>query len=1125
MDYLPKPLRKNSISVKPEKKKITMADLANLKNMMKRFERPGVATPEAAPERRGGSAADRRGSMASTSSSSMTSQHSEHSAANLDGLQASLDKQRTMRRSNSTRDIASVLNRSSDPLGSNSMHGSTATMLGAMQRNKMGSNSGFLKRSDHGKDPADSQDSEGDETKETLGANSSNGRLEYSSSMLMTRRSTARSNSDDGSVMSGVSRSVHSLFSSSALTRRKNSGDDLSVMSAAVTGGKRRTRRLSMGSMGSRMSESPAPETSTSENMRNQLRSNMSSTGTGPSTNLVELRSGLGLPSPREKAKAATAIEQAVAASDSGTSSTTWGGALADLRRSVVSQRALMSASANSDYDGPMTIVRGMGRRSSIGGMALPPTTLAPMVKKRSSRSRSRGRSQSVQRSSKSTDESKSGENKSSKKKPRDRSESVQRIGNSTDKSKSSEGKSPTKSSEKKGRGRTSKSSDVPPETKASERKGRGRSRSVHGSSKSSSKSSAVPPETKTPDKKSRARSKSTQQQRRTSKNTKDQARQKYGYNEFDTDEAAKYEAETAEAAEKEAAEKEAAGSALGRRRERSQSMSHRMITNQETKYEPEDAITQAANSAVGRRRERSQSISHRRPSLHDLGDATSTPEAKILPVDSKDVSAFGATVDHGGFPAWDDNMDNSKAFSGAGETSGPADFGAPAPWDDDPWAEEGENFDQDAPAVTTKVETKPNVPAIINFGDSNDLFGSEQVGLGTSSSHSRGGGSASGHSGGGGSSVSGSVSSGRGMGMGKQRSIKHMDSSFSGMASDGGSVSGRSRNNLQGIRRSNVVSAVGPSIGQTVLAVPATKRRSSMTGSGFGGFDTSDVKSVGFDDHFEDKTGGENCPVTSPAPPFAIAFAETKVTTQKLDAESSKLDADSSHNPAAKTGQPVPPPSVATLFAQKLDAAKKFDQARGGSQHLPKADSGQDADSDQVLVADSATEKLETANKLDEIKKMSQRLSMADSGLDQAKGGSERLLKGDSATGIARVGPERPLKGDSGKGIAERFQAAKKADEMRKASNAPKPTTASAFAAKLQAARQDDSTASISFPSTKKSSESSVSSPQKVHSSPQKIHRRQSMEMTHSPRPDNTAKKMDGVRSNLKHLRRSSLV
>jgi hypothetical protein len=1062
-----------------------MADLANLKNMMKRFERPGVVAPEAAPDKRGGSAADRRGSMASTSSSSAMSQHSEHSAANLDGLQASLDKQRTMRRSNSTRDIASVLNRSSDPLGSNSMHGSTATMMGAMQRNQMGSNSGFLKRSDHGKDPGDTLDTEGDDTKDALGANSMHGRIDYSSSML-TRRSTARSNSDDGSVVSGAgARSVHSLFSSSALTRRKKSGDDTSVMSAATTGGKRRTRRLSMGSMGN-----AAPETSTSENMRNNLRSNLLSTGTGPSTNLLELRSGLGLPSPNEKAKAATAIEQAVAASDNGTSSTpTWGGALADLRRSVVSQRALMSASAHNDYDGPKTIMRGMGRRSSVGGMALPPTTLAPQVKKRSSgRSRSRGRSQSVQRSSKSTDESKTSESKSSKKKPRDRSESVQRIGKSTEKSKSSEGKSPTKSSEKRGRGRTSKSSDVPPETKASERKGRGRSRSVHASGKSSSKSSAVPPETKTPDKKARARSKSTQQQRRTSKTTKDQAaRQKYGYNEFETDEAAKHEAETAEAAEKEAAEKEAAGSALGRRRERSQSMSHRMITNQETKYEPEDAIKQAANAAVGRRRERSQSISHRRPSVNGLGDATSTPEAEIPPVDSKDVSAFGTAVDHGGFPAWDD-----KAFAGASETSAPADFGAPAPWDDDPWADEGGNFDQagdfdqEAPAVTTKVETKPNVPAIINFGDSNDLFGSEQVGLGSSSGHSRGGGSASGHSGGGGSSGSGSVSSGRGAG--KQRSLsKHMDTSFGGKPSDGGSVvSGRSRNNLQGIRRSNVVSAVGPSIGQAVLAVPATKRRSSMTGSGFGGFDTSDVKSVGFDDHFEDKAGGADCPVTSLAPPVAIAFAGTQ-----------KLDADSSHKPATNTGQPVPPPSVATLFAQKLDAAKKSDQARGGAQHLPMADSGQDADSNQVLVADSATENLDTANKLDEIK-MSQRLSLADSGPDQARGGSER-----------------PLKGDSGKGIAEKFQAAKQADEIRKASNAPKLTTASAFAAKLQAARQDDSIACS--PGTKKSSVSSAS--------PQKIHRRQSMEMSYSPRPDNTAKKMDGARSNMKHLRRSSLV
>jgi hypothetical protein len=566
MEYLPNPLRKNrSMPVKLEKKKITMADLANLKNMMKRFEWPGVVAPEAVSDRRGGSAGERRAFMASTSSSPM-SQHSEHSAANRDGLQASLmDQQQTMRRSNSTRDIASVLNRSSDPLGSNSMLGSTATMLGAMQRNQIRSSSAFLQRSDHGK--------------------------EYSRSTLMTGRSTARSSSENGSAVSAGPRSVQKLFSSSALIRRKISGDDTSVVSAATSGGKIRT---------------PAPETSTSENMRRHIRSNLSSTGTGPSTNLVELRSGLGLPSPSEKAKAATTVEQAIAASNNGTSSTTWGGALADLRRSVVSQRALMSASAHNDYDGPKTITRGVGRRSSIGGMALPPTTLAPMAKKRSSRTGSYGRSQSVQRSSKSTDESKLSESKSSKKKsrarsesvqrsskstdesksyesksskkkprarsesvqrsskstdesksdeskspkkkPRARSESVQRIGKSTDKSKSSEGKSPTKSFEKKGRGRTSKSSDVPPETKASERNGRGRSRGVHGSGKSSNASSAVPPETKTPDKKARARSNSTQQQqRRTSKTTKE-ARQNCGCKEFDTDESAKYEAETAEA-------------------------------------------------------------------------------------------------------------------------------------------------------------------------------------------------------------------------------------------------------------------------------------------------------------------------------------------------------------------------------------------------------------------------------------------------------------------------------------------------------------------------------------------------------------------------------------------------
>jgi hypothetical protein len=1113
MEYLPKPLRKNSISVKPEKKKITMADLANLKNMMKRFERPGAATPEAALRK--------PGSVSRTSSSSSSiSVNSAHSAANLDGLQASLDKQRTMRRGNSSRDLTNVLARSNDPLGSNSMHGSKGTMLGALKRNQMASNA-FLQTSDHGTDPGNTL------AKVDMLGKTSHGRVEstdsgclYSSAALMGRLSVARNQSDNGSVETTGARSVHSLFSSSALIlRRKKSSDDVSVMSSATTGSQRRaTRRLSMGS---KMPESPAPET-TGESMLSHLRSNLANMGTGlPSTNLADLRAGLGLPSPYEKAKATTAVEQAVASSEHGTSSTPtpWGGALADLRRSVVSRRTLVSASAHDD-DRPMTISRAVGRRSSIGGMALPPTTQTPQVKKRPSRSRSRGRSQSVQRGSKTTDESKSSEGKSPTNKTRDRSQSVQRIGKSTD-------KSPTKSSEKKGR----KSSDVPPETKPSERKGRGRSRSVHRNSES--KSSALPPETKAPDKKARGRSKSTQ--RRPSKTTKEQGRKMHDFNEFESAEAAKHEAEAAEAAEKEAAEKEAAGSALGRRRERSQSMSHRMVIKPATKYEPEDAITQAAESAVGRRRERSQSISHRRPPDAEIppfaaNSSIQTEKSKV------DISTFGTNVDPGGFPAWDDSKDSSA----------PADFGAPVAWDDDPWAEDGGNFNPKAPTVTTKVETTPTVPAIVNFGESNDLFGSESKGLGSMLSHSRGGvsglGSASTHSRGGGSTGSGSVSGGSGSGsMGRRRSlthVPHMDSSFGDKASDAGSVSGR-RNNLQGIRRSNlIVSATVPNNGQAVLAVPSTRRRASMTGSGFGDFDTSDVKSVGFGDHF-DKADGEDCAVTSQAPPFAIAFAGKQVSTQKLDDATSssgsqnRLEADSSQGPVASTGQRVSPPSAAALFAEKLEAAKKFDQAKGGSQHLPKADaeadSGQDADCDQVLLADSATEKLEAVNKLDEMKKMSQRLS----GLDQAKGGSQR-----------------PLKVDSGLGIAEKFQAAKKQDEIRKLSqrlgradsgpdldsrkqkpsNAPQLTTASAFAAKLQAARQDDSmsvshtvnkelTAAISSPTkTRKSSASSVSSPQKIA-------RRQSMEMAYSPRPDNTAKKIDSVKSGLKHLRRSSLV
>jgi hypothetical protein len=625
------------------------------------------------------------------------------------------------------------------------------------------------------------------------------------------------------------------------------------------------------------------------------------------------------------------------------------GGTLFDLRRGVVSRRASLTGSDASALDDnrPMN-KRAISRRGSVSGMTLPPTTQSHQVQKLLSSSR--GTRAVVKSVSSKQEKSIHHETKSNEKKGRGRSQSVQRSSKSTDKSKSSEKKSPKRSFEKKGSGRTSKSSDFPPETKTSEKKGRGRSQSAHRSkksfgnpeSKSSDKlTSAVPPETQAPDKKARGRSISTQ--RRASKTTKEQARRTYGFNKFETDHVTKREAE--------AAEKEAAGSALGRRRARS------------------------------------QSVSHRRPSLAGLGKAPSTPEAgipstpEVKPqslaansyilteksnVNCKEVSTFGTASHPGGFPTtWDGNKDSS----GAGKTLDPADFPAPAAWDDDPWADEEEYFNPKAPTVTTKVEMTPTVPAAPN-----NLFRSEHTALGSTSSHSRGSGSSDLGLGSAHSRVSG----------GRRRSSltlsTHMDTSFGGKASDAGSVSGRSHI----IRRSH----------------------SSQEG------------------------------------------------------------------PTTSTGQRAPPPTAAALFAEKLEAAKRLDQARVASQRLRKADSGRDANSGQVLVADSA-EKLEVTKKLD--------------GLD---------------LGIIK----------------------------RKHSSPRQPTTASAFAAKLQAAMHDDSmsvsdtvntepTASVSSSSTRRSSMSSGSSSSKLP-------RRQSTEMAHysrSPRPENTAKKTDAIRSGRKQLRRGS--
>jgi hypothetical protein len=312
-------------------------------------------------------------------------------------------------------------------------------------------------------------------------------------------------------------------------------------------------------------------------------------------------------------------------------------GALSDLRRGVMSRRASLTGGGASviDVDRPITM-RAVSRRASLSGMALPPTTQSsPHVKKRPSRSKSTQRQPSDDKSVSSKQE------KSSVKKGRGRSQSVHRSSKSTDKSKTSERKSPERSFEKKGRGRTSKSSDLPPETRASEKKGRGRSQSAHRSSKSSGNSESrssgtVPPETQAPDKKAHARSKSTQQ-RRTCKTTKEQARRTYEFNKFDNDTASKCEAEDAEVAEK----TKAAESALDRRRARSQSISHRR------------------SSGLGK-------VASTPEVENQPLTANSSIQTENGSVHSKDVSTFGAKDSSGAgkslalmdFPApdWDDD-------------------------------------------------------------------------------------------------------------------------------------------------------------------------------------------------------------------------------------------------------------------------------------------------------------------------------------------------------------------------------------------------------------------------------------------------------------------------------------
>jgi hypothetical protein len=662
------------------------------------------------------------------------------------------------------------------------------------------------------------------------------------------------------------------------------------------------------------------------------------------------------------------------------------------------------SGASALDDDRPMT-KRAVNRRASLSGTTLPPATQSPQMKKRPSRSRSilRQRSDGKSVSSK-QEKSVSQGTKSSEKKCRGRSQSVQRSSKSTEKSKMSERKSPKTSFENRGSGKTS---DLPPETRASEKKGRGRSQSAHRTLRSSRNlesnssgkpTSALPPETQTPDKKARARSKSTQQ--RTSKTTKEQARRTYDFNKFETD--------------------------------------------HETKCEVEVAVKTPAESALGRRRERSQSISHRRPSTLPDGSlpANSSIQTEKSSVHSKEISTFETDSDTGGFPtAWEDNKDDWKDSSGARTTSAPADFPAHAAWDDDPWADDDGFFNRKAATVTiTKVEMTSTVP-----DDPNNLFPSEVRGSESTVNHSQGDGSTSSYSRSGSPDLGSAHNRGSGSGSrrGRRSSLtltEHMKPSFGAQVSDTGSVvSGRSRYSIQGIRRSH-----------------------------------------------------------------------------------------SSQGATASTGKRAPPPTVAALFAKKLDDAKKLDQARSASQRPIEIDSGPGADSGLVA------ENLEAANKLDEIRRDSQRLIMTDSRQDQTKSGSQRPLKGDSGRGIDA---------DSQALCTELCEDAKNLHEIRGISHSPgkadsrldlgsnkgKSSYAPHPSANSFAARHHDDSMSVSDiastePTASVSSTSSRRSSMSSGSSSSRLPRRQSTEMGHhSPRPEHRAKKVNGLRSGGKQLRRGS--
>jgi hypothetical protein len=133
-------------------------------------------------------------------------------------------------------------------------------------------------------------------------------------------------------------------------------------------------------------------------------------------------------------------------------------------------------------------------------------------------------------------------------------------------------------------------------------------------------------------------------------------------------------------------------------------------------------------------------------------------------------------------------------------------------------------------------------------------------------------------------------------------------------------------------------------------LQVPVTKRRPSLAGAlqrqpsvkAFGDFNTSDVKSVGFDGENKGrrKPACEDRSVTSvPPPSSAKLFAEKLEAAKKLDSARSvsqrllRGDSDQDLLASARQRPNVPPPTNAALFAEKIEAAKRLDDARGASQ------------------------------------------------------------------------------------------------------------------------------------------------------------------------------------------------